>query len=209
MRRKPDGWNIVLAGLWNRSIFSPEWVNDLLFREPEIETLLSVMPHLPIIYRNQKVAMEVSAGRLAFRPRRLNDACLQAAESMAHAVLDKLRDTPLMAVGINFAFVEDSPNSRLINLFEFGDNARLVEAGFELQERRIVRKIARGGDTLNLTLLSDGGAVTAEFNYHTDTTNNEAARQAVSQRAVRLRDESCELLRQVYRLEITEEDNDG
>jgi hypothetical protein len=209
MRRKPDGWNIVLAGLWNRAIFSPEWVNELLFREREVETLLSVMPHLPIIYRNRQVAMEVSSGRLVFRPRQLDDDCLRAAERMAHAVLDKLRDTPLLAVGVNFSFVEKTPSRHLIRMFEFPDNRDLVEAGCDLQERRIVRKMLQGPDTLNLTLLFDGKAVTAEFNYHTDTPNNVTAREAVHERTLRLRDAASGLLRQVYRLEVNEEDDNG
>jgi hypothetical protein len=207
MRRKSDGWNIVLAGLWNRAIFTPEWVNQLLFHEPEVETLLSIMPYLPIIYRNRQVAIEVSGARLVFRPRRLDDTSLRQAESMAHAVLDKLRDTPLLAVGLNFAFVEDNPTQTLVRLFNFGDNPQVVEAGWDLQERRIVRKIVQGGDTLNLALIFDGREVTIEFNYHTEATSNETAREAVRNRLIRLRDLSAELLERAYHLELAPEGN--
>ena len=31
MTRRQDGWVIVLAGFWNRSIFMPEWVGLQLF----------------------------------------------------------------------------------------------------------------------------------------------------------------------------------
>jgi hypothetical protein len=209
MRRKADGWNIVLAGLWNRAIFTPEWVNELLFHEREVETLLSIMPYLPIIYRNRQVAIEVSPGRLVFRPRQLDDASLVAAESMAHAVLDKLRDTPLLAVGVNFAFIERNPGRGLIRLFDFADNQQVIEAGWELQDRRIVRKIRRDNDTLNLTLLFDNGVVTAEFNYHTDTNVNQVARDAIRGRVVGLRNGATDLLQQVYHLEVNEEDDNG
>jgi hypothetical protein len=209
MRRKSEGWSIVLAGLWNRSIFTPEWVNELLFREPEVETLLSVMPHLPIIYRNRQVALEVSAARLVFRPRQLNDEHLRATETMAHAVLDKLRDTPLLAVGVNFAFVEGNPGRPLVRLFDFADNGQLTEVGYDLQERRIVRGLIQGADTLNLTLLFDGQAVKAEFNYHTATTSNQTAREAVNRRVLRLRDAAIRLLGEVYHLELNEEDDNG
>jgi hypothetical protein len=209
MRRKPEGWNIVLAGIWNRAIFTPEWVNELLFHEPEVETLLSIMPYLPIIYRNGQVAIEVSTPRVAFRPRRLDDASIQAAETMAHAVLDKLRDTPLLAVGVNFAFVEESPRRELVRLFDFPDNPRFGEAGWNLQERRIARKMVRDNDTLNLTLVFDGQGVTIEFNYHTDTTNNEAAREAINNRVIGLRDTAIQLLGQVYHLELATGDDDN
>lgn len=209
MRRKSEGWNIVLAGLWNRAIFTPEWVNELLFHEREVETLLSVMPYLPIVYRNRQVAVEISDARLVFRPRRLDDSCLQAAETMAHAVLHKLPDTPLLAVGVNFAFVENNPGRALVRLFDFQDNGQIAEAEWDLQERRIVRKIFRDNETLNLTIVFDGQVVTIEFNYHTDTNNNQTARDAIRGRILGHRDTALRFLNQVYHLEVAPGDTDN
>lgn len=206
MKRKPEGWNIVLAGLWNRAIFTPAWVSELLFHEAEVETMLSVMPHLPIIYRNRQVAVEVSSARLVFRPRRTNDDCLVAAEQMAHAVLNKLQDTPLLAVGVNFAFVEENPGA-LVRLFDFTDNTDIGDAGWDVQERRIVRTMRKDDDTLNLTLVFDGQTLKVELNYHTETNSNQTAREAVDGRAIRLRDKGLELLNQVYHLELAAEEN--
>ncbi len=210
MRTQPEGWNIVLAGIWNRAIFTPQWVKDLLFHEPEVETLLSVMPHLPIIYRNAQVAIEVSTPRVAFRPRRLDDDTIQAAETMAYAVLDKLRDTPLLAVGVNLAFVEENPSRELVRLFDFPDNQHIGEAGWDLQERRIARKIRRGNDTLNLTFVFDGQMLSIEFNYHTDTNSNQTAREAIQGRVLGLRDTAMQLLVNNYHLELDPgDDADG
>ncbi len=210
MIRKADGWSIVLAGIWNRAIFTPDWISRVLFHEPEVETLLSILPHLPIVYRNSQVAIEVSTPRIVFRPRRLDDACIQAAEGMAHTVLNALRDTPLIAVGVNFAFVESTPRRDLVELFDFADNAALVEVGWDLQERRAVRRLQKGGDILNMTRVFDGQEIVIEFNFHTETSNNETARAAVNQRVIRLRDESIRLLKEVYRLQPVEgEDGHG
>ncbi len=208
MRSKQDGWNIVLAGIWNRAIFTPEWVGRLLFHQAEVEILLSILPQLPIVYRNNQVAIEVASPRLVFRPRRLDDECIQAAEGMAHTVLDTLRDTPLMAVGVNFAFVESNPRRDIMRLFDFRDNAAIIEDGWDLQEHRIFRRIQRGGDTLILTLVFDGQEVTVEFNYHTETTNNETAREAIHNRVLGLRDSALQLLNQVYQLEVAEGEDD-
>lgn len=207
MRRKADGWNIVLAGLWNRAIFTPQWVNDLLFHESEVETLLSVMPYLPIIYRNKHVAIEVSTPKLVFRPRKLDDATIEMAATMAHGVLNKLQDTPLLAVGVNFGFVEESPRKDLLRLFSFPDDPRLAESVGEVHERSVIRRIRQGDATLNLTMTFDGQAVKIEFNYHTDTTNNDKAREAIQGKVLGLRDASLRLLTETYHLE--EEKNDG
>jgi hypothetical protein len=71
---KKDNWNIVLAGFWNRAIFTPDWVGRVLFNgQRDIDTLISIMPHMPIIDRNRHVALEVAGSRLAFRPRTLDE----------------------------------------------------------------------------------------------------------------------------------------
>ena len=205
---KPDTWNIVLAGLWNRAIFSPEWVSRLLFHEPEVETLISVMPVLPIVYRNRQVAVEIASSRLVFRPRELNDECIRSAEGMAHIVLDTLRDTPLLGVGINFAFTEANPCRDLVEMFELADDATLGEARWNIRGRRIVRTLERNGDSLNLSLVFDGRELTVEFNFHTETSDNQASQDAVHDRAIRLRDSALLLLDQTYNLQLNDGDDD-
>lgn len=207
---KQNNWNIVLAGLWNRAIFTPEWVGRLLFNQSEVETLISIMPHMPIIYRNRQVSLEVSSSRLAFRPRTLNDECLIAAEIMAHKVLSTLQDTPLMGVGINFSFTESEPHRDLITLFEIADSVKLADDGWETEERRLARRIRKDGDILNLTLVLSGDKLDAEFNFHTETSENSVAQSAVENRVIRLRDTALRLLEKTYDLHTEREEiSDG
>ncbi len=201
MITKNEGWNIVLAGHWNRMIFTPEWVGRIVFQQPELETLISLMPNMPLIYRNAQVAVEVSQPRVAFRPRRLDDECIRRAEEMALSVLTTLEDTPLVGVGVNFAFTEANP-APLVQLFGFGDDRQLSDADWDVQERRIVRTMQRGQDTLNLALAYDGQELTIEFNYHSEAPDNAAALVAVTNRVLRLRDDSLRLLRDIYNLEL-------
>lgn len=210
MITKNEGWNIVLAGYWNRMIFTPDWVNRILFSdEPNLETLIGLMPNMPLIYRNSQVTVEISQPRIAFRPRRLDDDCIRRAEQMAEVVLATLKDTPLMGVGLNFAFTEANVGMRA-DLFAFSDDQQLASTDWNVQTRRIVRQMRHDQDTLNLTLAYDGSEMTIEFNYHTDTSDNESARSAVTNRALRLRDESLRMLRDVYTLELTGEgESDG
>ena len=198
---KQDSWNIVLAGLWNRAIFTPEWVNRLLFNEPEVETLISIMPHMPIIYRNRDVAMEVAPAP-AFRPRSLEDKSLASAETMAHKVLSTLQDTPLMGVGVNFGFTDNEPTRDLLNLFDIADSAVLTAEDWKTEERRLVRQLIKGEDTLNLTLTLNAGKLDVEFNFHTETTDNASAQHAVDGRVIRLRDAAVRLLDKTYDLQI-------
>lgn len=203
MKAKGDGWNIVLAGTWNRAIFSPEWVSQYVFGNvDEIETLLAFMPSLPLIYRTPKVSLEVSQQRLLFRPRVLDDECLSSVEQMANAVLRKLQDTPLLAVGVNFAFIESTPPPELLRLFDFADDADTGGAGWEIQSRKIVKRIKSGEDVLNLAMTLTETSVEFDMNFHTDTVSNEVAQRETNGRMLRLRGMATQLLQQVYHLDL-------
>ena len=208
MKRKQEGWNIVLAGFWNRAIFSLEWVNSNVFQDTELETLLSVLPHFPIVYQNVQVGIEVSALRLAVRPRRLDTDCIQRAEVIARTILEKLPETPLKGVGINFAYVEEAPDATLLEVFDLSDDGQLSDGASTIEERKIARRLRRGDDLLNLTLTFDGSKVDFGLNYHTDTTDNATARTALTNRVERLQADAAALLATVYHL-VAEEDDNG
>ncbi|HYW85310.1 MAG TPA: hypothetical protein VFB30_18760 [Spirochaetia bacterium] len=143
--------------------------------------------------------------RLVFRPTVANDECLLRAEQVASTVLNTLRDTPMSAVGINFAFTEPDPPPELLNVFNFPDGPALVGADWDVRARRVVRRLAHDDTVLNLTLEFDGQVVTFEFNFHADTPTNADACAAVNARAVGLRDDAVRLLGDVYHLQLVEE----
>jgi hypothetical protein len=208
MKRKRSGWNIVVAGFWNRMIFTPEWVIPRLFPEPQLETLVALLPVLPLIYRNEQVALEVTMTRLSFHPRQLgSDASLLRAETMARTVLEALPETPLQAVGVNFAYKEEAPADHLVAMFNDADDVELAQQEWAIGERKITRKLTRGGKLLNLTLTYDGTAVSFDFNFHTDTTTNAAAQAAVARgRVIQLRDAALRLLQEAYHLDLDDEE---
>src|SRR3954470_23929992 len=131
MKRRQDGWSIVLAGFWNRSLFLPEWVGPRLFPEPGMEVEIALLPALPLIYRDQQVSMEISWGRLVFRPLNLtDDAILLRVEGMARSVLQTLSETPVQGVGINFGFREERPPAHVVTLLNDADDDDLTLQGW-------------------------------------------------------------------------------
>jgi len=210
MIRRRDGWSIVLAGFWNRSLFLPEWVGPRLSPEPGMEIEIALLPALPVIYRDQQVSMEIAWGRLVFRPLNLaDDAGLLRAEGMARSMLQALPETPVQAVGINFGFREQIPPGHVLAMFNDVDDAELGQQGWAIGERKLARRLTRDNDALALTMTYNGESVDIDFNFHTDTQANAVAQQAVeTRRSLRLRDAAIDLLRQTYHLEL-EEDDDG
>jgi hypothetical protein len=204
MRPKQDAWSIVLAGYWNRMIFTPEWVGARLFHQELIETKIALLPIFPIIYRHAQVELEVGAPHLIFRPRFNTAMSLQLAEQMAMTVLVELPNTPLSGVGVNFAFIEEDPRVDLVELFNLADRADVAQAGLVTRETNLARKLSGEEGTLNLSLSYDGTSMGIDLNYHTETNANAAARAAVANRVVRLRDAAIAFIKDVYHLQLEE-----
>lgn len=204
MRRKPEGSNVILAGFWNRLIFTPEWVAERVFHHANFDTYVALLPVLPIVFNDKVVSMEVSLARLLFRPMKPeDDEGLARAEQMAREVLKALPETPVQAVGVNFSYVEDFPPDQLVAVFNDNDPRDLGTMGWEIRERKLTRRLTRDGDTLNLTMTYDDKSVTFDLNYHTEAITNEAASRAVSEgRVAALRRQGLELLQGVYQLEM-------
>jgi len=211
MRKRPEGWNIILAGFWNRLIFTPEWVAERVYRHANFETYVALLPVLPIVFNDKVVRMEASPARLLFRPMKLeDDEGLARAEQMAREVLKALPETPVQAVGMNFSYVEDFPPDYLAAVFNDNDPRDLGTMGWETKERKLTRRLTKGGDTLNLTMTYDGKSVTFDLNYHADASTNEAARRAVNEgRAAALRSQGLELIQGAYQLEMEGGDDDN
>lgn len=205
MQKKREGWSIVLAGFWNRMIFTPEWIGPRLFAEnPEIETVVALLPILPIIYRDNQVAVEISSARIVCRARNLeDDVALRRSGTTAGIILEALPETPVQGVGVNFAFREEAPPRELLDLFGFADDSRWVDAEWEVGERKIVRQLTHDGNALNLAFTLSGGQLDIDCNFHTAPDNNAGAVAAVEpNRVIQLRDLVMQVLGDLYGLEL-------
>lgn len=206
---KLDTWGIVLAGHWNRMIFTPEWVGARLFHQQEVETEIALMPIFPVIYRHEDVVLEASAARLIFRPRFNTNRSLEAAERMAGTALEDLPNTPLLGVGLNFSFVERDPPRGILDLFNLRDGRSIERAGWEIPETKITRRLTGPHGIMQLALGQGAEGIGIDFNFHTDTPGpvleaNATARRAVAGRVVELRDAALTFLRDIYDLHLEE-----
>ncbi|WP_425397464.1 hypothetical protein [Aeoliella sp.] len=211
MIKKAEGWSIVLLGYWNRMIFTPEWVGSNLFGSgSSVETVVALLPVLPIIYRDTSVSIEISNSRIICRSRRLDsEHALQGVGKTAHEILRLLPETPVKAIGVNYEFVENSPSENLVELFSFGDDAPLGEAGWTTEERKIVRRLSdEDDDTLNFTLTYGGEELTVSCNFHTAVDNDHdiALGAVADDRVANLEDKALLLLKNYYGLILEESD---
>jgi hypothetical protein len=198
-----EGWTTVLAGHWNRMIFTPEWVGQHLFPEVEqLETLVAIMPVFPMIYQDDRNSVQVASNRVMFHARQITDENLVRAESMARTTLTELDDTPLTGVGVNFEFLQENPPEPILSLFNVADSVQFAEADWDIGERKIVRRLQRGATVLNLTVGLQNGTVHFDFNFHTETRINADAQAAVTNRVLTLRDTAIALIADTYNLQL-------
>ena len=202
MRINGDAWTLILAGFWNRRIFTPEWLKENLNIVGDIglEMILAqgaIGPRMLF----EGLRMQVASQRIVLSPTELSDGVIQRMEAVGVALLERLPHTPISAVGVNFQFVEETPAQSLLQLFEFADNAKLADAGFVLRDTQVTRKLIHNDEIVNLTfVLNSAGRLTIDFNFHTDTTNPTAAAAALTGRLLQHRETALGLLTQTYQL---------
>lgn len=98
-----DQCTVVLAGAWNRAIFTPQWVAERLFRE-SVETLVQIEPPHVLKFQDATVTLIVAPERSQLAPRVDTDAAFSRMHEVALLLLGALPETPLGGVGVNFAF---------------------------------------------------------------------------------------------------------
>lgn len=202
MTPKPQTWAIVIAGFWNRMIFQPQWVARQIYELDEIETLVSLVPSAPVIYRGHGVELRVTDARLQFVAREASDDTLERAESLACKVLQKLDVTPVSAVGINFGYVEQHPSDVLLRSLNFGDDAEIAMQGWEIGSKEIKRALRRADLNLNLTYTLLDGRTVVDLNFHHNVVSASAAHECLQGHVVKRKEDGLALLAETLQLHI-------
>ena len=211
-----DKWSIVITGLWNPYIFSPEWiVKNLLETEPEVEPQfeVSVGPgvasRVRIVFPGVMVVVPTRE-RIQFQPISPSDSFLTMLEKVAAKTLEALPHTPTNGYGINFGYKSISNNS--IDLFDAADYSRLDQQGLTPTRRQIVRQL-RCNDhcVLNLTMTYYSEKKEKEImcNFHHEAKAGHIEPSALDQKALEYKRISEEVLANVYGLSLQEDDEDG
>jgi hypothetical protein len=162
---RPAEVTIVLAGAWNRAIFTPDWVQRKLFAgegEVVVEVLFGEVSGLR--YVSPGVSLTVLAGRLQITPARVERALIDRAERVAVDLLGALPETPTQARGINLVVREPEvgPYAPL-----FLDPPSITAEGVAaIEGRRVGWRFAFGEEQVNVQAELSRAGVSVEFNFH-------------------------------------------
>lgn len=211
-----DKWSIVITGLWNPYIFSPEWiVKNLLETEPEVEPQfeVSVGPgvasRVKILFPDMMFVVPTRE-RIQFQPISPSESFLTMLEKVAVKTLEVLPHTPISGYGINFGYKSISNNS--ITLFNASDYSELDKQQLRPTRRQIVRQLRCNAHcVLNLTMTYDSEKNEKDImcNFHHEAKAGHIEPCSLNQKALEYKKISEEVLENVYGLSLKEDDEDG
>ncbi len=196
-----DQWTVVLVGSWNVRIFSPLWVGQHLFDSKEVEMEVGIGAGVhPMRYRKGDALIIPRDDRIIFGTRSDRDEALSLLESLSSKTLDLLPHTPISAVGINFGFVEEGPESDLLELFNVPDSTRLASWATDIRRKELTRQLETKEGIMNLKQVLHDGKVEFHLNFHEDADSPIKAKESLEGKVLRRRDFAIEFVKEVYNL---------
>lgn len=161
---------LVITGAWNPAIFSTEWIASELFGKAVGETV-EVLQLVNVARADAPLAQYIEGIGVSCTPQRLevyvnesSDEAFQRAEALANKVLTVLGHTPLDALGVNFAYRDETVSELMEDMLETGEG---LESDFKVLSRSATSQLDLGdGCVLNWLRRLDPAGFFAEFNFH-------------------------------------------
>ena len=97
--------NIVVVGIWNKAILTPEWVKENLLNEyVSFEVAYPVNGLGSLKFTTPDFSFLVVDGRLQFELERYDSDSMKALSRTARKIFRLLGHTPISAMGVNFMY---------------------------------------------------------------------------------------------------------
>ncbi|MBC8277770.1 MAG: hypothetical protein H8E46_06025 [FCB group bacterium] len=180
--------SIVIVGGWNRKILTPPWLGKNIFKKDELELQFPLDPSLPLkVSDKESYTIDISNDKLMFQPLSLSDENLIIMAEAAKLVLEILPHTPVTAMGINFGFKEETPQTELLNYLDnvLVPSHREISDDKKCQAISIVKSYQLTGLLQNRVLNFkihrevDEPAVIFDLNFHKEVDNAAVACEAL------------------------------
>lgn len=163
-----DRWSLVVAGTWNLAIFSPAWVRTHVLpnlKEADFEIAITRDGTQLRRFRTAELRMTVFSSKVELHPLAETPEVLAALEVAAVKLLERLRDTPVTAFGVNFGF--DADDALLGEALSSRYDDPIAALGYGVETRVMRRQLRLKAGLVNLTFSRDGSLpVRIDLNHH-------------------------------------------
>lgn len=204
MQTKPSSFSIVLAGKWNPAIITPPWIlANLLEDNQQIEIEFSLSFDIPSRFKINNITISPSIDRIILVSNDGSDESLELIELIAIKLCNILSHTPLVAVGINFSFIETLNKELLLPLFTFSDANKLDDNNWEVSNQSIKRTLKKETYNINLTINMDNETnFSFDFNHHYIAINSDQVSACLLGKVIEYKNQSISLLNDFFDIQI-------
>lgn len=172
MSFRPDEWNIVIAGAWNPAILTPDGIRGRLLELPAgTPVTVEISIDLPGFVRVRQEGLIIAAlpDRLVLAPEVSDLASMRKASEAGRRALESLNQTPVRAAGVNFRYRCSPPPQELSDAVR-APLDQTLDGLYSNRARATKRSLDLAPGAINLELRDDGETMTAELNFHLDST---------------------------------------
>lgn len=195
MQLKKGETSLVIVGAWNPAILRPDWMAREVFRFQEgaqapVTMEFAMVPGAPPKFTMADISFVPMKDRLILYPKETTSTALAYVEAKALEILAQLPHTPVVALGENFEFFDESPTRDQMRVFEVEDPlVQRCTLPFERSTTTITSSLKLENCTLNLTQSLSGSILSVKFNFHYENNRSTKGEPGVALDAVpRLRD---------------------
>ena len=155
--------NIVIAGLWNKYVFTAEWDKKFLFQGDEVEVEFPLDPNSSERVSSKELRINIEGQRLCIVCRKQEDPIFLSAKEIAIKIADYVPHTPVSAFGINFKLAQ-SLTVELIKKLTMPDNDNIKSIYGTISNTQVSRQMNLDGAIL--TVRQDITSENVEFNFN-------------------------------------------
>jgi hypothetical protein len=161
-----DTSTVVIAGLWNVNIFTPDWIATNIFKKKEPPILIEFPMNglAPIRFTFENVRFFPSIDKVFFSLKKFDIESYKVIVNYALELIKILPHTPNMVIGLNFGFSEEN-NSKIKNIFDLTNNDSFFKKG-EIINSEIRKQIKINDNILLNIFLKYSSIINIDINYH-------------------------------------------
>jgi hypothetical protein len=161
---------LVLVGMWNRRIFSADWIKNYLLPQDDFTIEFSLNLDGSHRISSEKIRIEFHNDRLIFIPKNNNIATYELISDLSIKIADYFPHTPVISYGINFIF--ECQNSNIQNqLIKISDVDKLNEYGVNIIKSQHKHSVKFNDIFINITVSINNEKLYFDFNFHSDIKN--------------------------------------
>lgn len=205
MKLNLDRTNVLILGAWNLAILNPAWMAKKIFEVQKISVNLEVGPTMIARYMSDahNVKITTCEDKVILNPTSTDPDALEGSGSLAIRLMERLKETPIPAVGVNIGFdLNASEVERVKEAAATKDLEQFKNFGATVESSSIRHQLRINDSDVNteLALYSNGlGALTV--NHHFNVSDASEATELLKNRRVsRCRELTDQLAKQVYGL---------